>query len=190
MLLSLKFILLIIQFSYSLLSHVNPIPMLILVTQGDIHTFLINSGRTRCISWSTQLIQEVIKTKATLLHVEMNSLMCNSCGHSLHSSLSFMSPSLAFWALFHCRVHHPQVYDAKELIRDYQQLLHRLQLTNPWKEQNCSNAMEPIPKKKKGVRLHLKIILYVILGHGEQRDRNVKSKHPSPLSREYIFFLK
>lgn len=64
-LLSLKFILLIIQFSYPVLSHLYPFPMLILLTQEDIYAFLINSGKNHCINQSTQLIQEVTKTKAT-----------------------------------------------------------------------------------------------------------------------------
>lgn len=51
------------------------------------------------LNWSRKLSKQKL-----FICVEMSSLRCNSCGHSLHSSLSFMSPSLAFWALFHCRV--------------------------------------------------------------------------------------
>lgn len=77
-------------------------PTPILLTQEDIHTLLINSGRTDPL----KLYSHLSKTKAVLqspLCWDEFSWVCNSCGHSLHSSLSFMSTWLVPWAFFHCR---------------------------------------------------------------------------------------
>lgn len=134
------------------------------------------------LSWSRKLSKQKL-----FICVEMSSLRCNSCGHSLHSSLSFMSPHLpSEHSSIVGLVHHSQAYEAKELIRGYQQLPHRLQLTNTWKQQNWSNAIKPIQKNR--VRLHLKVSLYVILEDGEQKEKRKKQAPFSSVKRIAFFF--
>lgn len=106
------------SFIYTVLSQVHPFSMLTLLTQEATHTFLINSGKSQCISWYTQLIHEVIKTKAVL-----SVLRWTHWG-----AIAVVTPCILPWASWAHHlpsepssivrlVHHSQAYDAKELIR-------------------------------------------------------------------------
>lgn len=89
------------------LSQVFAFPILVCLTQGDIHSLLMNSGtNTYTTSWSTQLL--IAKTKATLyVEIKVSFFATVVVSLTLHYTLSelhgYIALAIALWVFFHFR---------------------------------------------------------------------------------------